>query len=50
MSLRKIRPLYDPNASMITLQEDSKEKDEKMIRQIKVDIVWFLQEGPYGTD
>jgi hypothetical protein len=40
----------DPNNSMIVLKHEQESKDLQLIRLIKADIVWFLKEGPDGTD
>jgi len=50
MKEKKLRPMYDPGASMIVLDDDVKSKDVKLLRTLKNAIVWFLQEGPQGTE
>jgi hypothetical protein len=50
MQEKRLRPMYNPNDSMIVLAEDRERKDERLLRTLKSAIVWFLQEGPQGTD
>jgi hypothetical protein len=50
MQEKKLRPMYNPNDSMIVLAEDRERKDERLLRTLKGAVVWFLQDGPQGTD
>jgi len=47
---KKMRQMYNPNDSMIQLDIEKELKNQKFICTIKDNIVWFLQEGPKGTD
>ena len=46
MQVKKLRPMYNPNDSMIVLAEDRERKDERLLRTLKSAVVWFLQDGP----
>lgn len=47
---KKLTQMDDPNNSMIVLRYEQESKDLALIRMIRNDIVWFLLEGPFGTD
>ena len=40
----------DPNNSMIVLRYEQDSKDLELIRMIKKQVIWFLINGPQGTD
>jgi hypothetical protein len=47
---KKLTQMEDPNNSMIVLRYEQESKDLALIRMIKSNISWFLQEGPTGTE
>lgn len=47
---KKLTQMDDPNNSMIVLRYEQESKDLALIRMIRNDLIWFLNEGPYGTD
>ena len=47
---KRLYQMDDPNNSMIVLRHEQESKDLALIRMIKTNIIWFLQEGPQGTD
>lgn len=47
---KKLTQMEDPDNSMIVLRYEQEAKDLALIRIIKSVVVWFLQEGPAGTD
>jgi hypothetical protein len=42
--------MHNPNDCMVQLAADTANRDEKMLRAIKDNIIWFLNKGPAGTD
>ena len=50
LAAKKLTVMHNPNDCMIQLVDGKSKRDEKMIRAIKDNIVWFLTRGPCGTD
>jgi hypothetical protein len=46
---QKLHQMDDPNNSMVVLRYEQESKDLALIRLIKNNVIWFLQEGPKGT-